>query len=180
MTCENGCTEDREVFSVCAGAALYRRSCLSEVGGFDERFFAYLEDVDFGLRARIAGYHFHYIAEAEILHHGHASGLKKASYVRLVARNRLLMFFKNIPAKLLWRNMHKFLYGQWYFMLVYRHPLAYLRGVLEALILLPRSRSECKVLWENSKITADALETLITPTKKMKPIRTALLEWCRN
>ena len=176
VTGENGFTEDIEVFSVCAGAALYRRSCLDAVGGFDERFFAYLEDVDFGLRARILGYRSEYVASAQILHHGHASGLKKASYVRLVARNRILLFFKNIPANLLWRNVHRLLYGQWYFMLVYRHPLAYLRGVIEALILLPRSRCECKALWERSKLTPDALEKLIIATKDIKPIRTALLD----
>src|SRR4051794_1267507 len=39
-----------EVFSACAGAALYRRTALEAAGGFDERLFAYLEDVDLGLR----------------------------------------------------------------------------------------------------------------------------------
>ncbi|TML25690.1 MAG: glycosyltransferase family 2 protein [Actinobacteria bacterium] len=45
-----------EVFSACAGAALYRRSALVDVGGFDERLFIYLEDVDLGLRLRLAGW----------------------------------------------------------------------------------------------------------------------------
>src|SRR5664280_2197517 len=45
-----------EVFSPCAAAALYRRNALESVGGFDEDFFCYLEDVDLGFRLRLAGY----------------------------------------------------------------------------------------------------------------------------
>jgi len=35
-----------EVFGACAGAALYRREMLDEIGLFDEDFFMYMEDVD--------------------------------------------------------------------------------------------------------------------------------------
>jgi len=45
-----------EVFSPCAGAALYRHSALREIGGFDENYFCYVEDVDLGFRLRLAGY----------------------------------------------------------------------------------------------------------------------------
>jgi GT2 family glycosyltransferase len=45
-----------EVFSACAGAALYRRDAVLAVGGFDERLFIYLEDVELGLRLRLAGH----------------------------------------------------------------------------------------------------------------------------
>ena len=38
------------MFGACAGAALYRRDAVLAVGGFDERYFAYLEDVDLALR----------------------------------------------------------------------------------------------------------------------------------
>ena len=48
--------EVSEVFSSCAGAALYRKDLLEELGGFDSEFFAYMEDVDLGYRARINGY----------------------------------------------------------------------------------------------------------------------------
>ena len=48
--------EPGEVFAACAGAALYRRGAVLDVGGFDERFFLYLEDVDLGLRLRLAGW----------------------------------------------------------------------------------------------------------------------------
>ena len=48
--------EPGEVFGACAGAALYRRDAVLGVGGFDERYFAYLEDVDLALRLRLAGW----------------------------------------------------------------------------------------------------------------------------
>ena len=45
----------RKVFSNCGGAVLYRKDYLERTGLFDEAHFAYLEDVDLGYRARIAG-----------------------------------------------------------------------------------------------------------------------------
>ena len=48
--------EPGEVFSACAGAALYRRAAVLGAGGFDERLGMYLEDVELGLRLRLAGW----------------------------------------------------------------------------------------------------------------------------
>ena len=42
--------EKREIFSSCAGAALYRKSVLEEIGLFDDNFFAYVEDIDLAYR----------------------------------------------------------------------------------------------------------------------------------
>ena len=163
-----------EVFSICAGAAIYRRACLEDTGYFDERFFAYLEDVDIGMRARIRGWSFIYEPKARILHHGHASGLKKAGYVRLVARNRLMLFFKNIPASMLLRNLPKIIYGQFYFMLVYRHPIAFIAGITAALAHLPRLRRECHRLWKDAKISRQEFSREILPSCTMPPIRRIL------
>ena len=49
-------TKQKRIFSACGGAALYRKSILDEIGGFDENFFAYFEDVDLSWRANNAGY----------------------------------------------------------------------------------------------------------------------------
>ena len=62
-----------EVFGACAGAALYRRAPALELGGFDERFFLYLEDVDLALRLRLAGWTCVY-EPAVALHAGEGSG----------------------------------------------------------------------------------------------------------
>src|SRR5436190_24280141 len=57
-----------EVFSACAGAALYRRAALYDVGPFDEDFFAYLEDVDWGLRSQLRGFTSRYVPGAVAYH----------------------------------------------------------------------------------------------------------------
>ena len=49
-------SEVKEIFSSCAGAAMYNKRVLSEIGLFDDNFFAYMEDVDLALRAKINGY----------------------------------------------------------------------------------------------------------------------------
>src|SRR5204862_350597 len=50
----------RFVLSACGGAALYRRTALEEVGRFDASFFAYLEDMDWGVRAQLLGWRCRY------------------------------------------------------------------------------------------------------------------------
>ena len=52
----DACDEEREIFASCAGAAIYRREVFEEIGMFDEKHFAYLEDIDIGYRSKIYGY----------------------------------------------------------------------------------------------------------------------------
>lgn len=87
------------VFAACAGAAIYRREIFVEIGYFDEMHFAYLEDIDVGYRAKIAGYYNRYCPTAVIYHVGSAtSGSKYNSFkVRLAARNNVYLNYKNMP-----------------------------------------------------------------------------------
>ena len=96
-----------EVFSSCAGAAIYRRSILDKIGYFDEHFFAYMEDVDICYRAKIHGYKNIYCADAQIYHIGSAtSGSKYNSFkVRLAARNNVYVPYKNMPILQLLMNI---------------------------------------------------------------------------
>ena len=92
-------TAEREIFSACAGAALYRKNILDEIGYFDENFFAYMEDVDISYRARIKGYKCVYCPEAVVYHFG--SGTSGSRYnefkIRLAARNNVYVPYKNMP-----------------------------------------------------------------------------------
>lgn len=92
-------TKSEEVFSACAGAALYRKSVFEEIGYFDENFFAYMEDVDISYRARIYGYENRYCAAAKIHHIGSAtSGSRYNAFkVRLAAQNNIYVPYKNMP-----------------------------------------------------------------------------------
>src|SRR5258708_1314684 len=86
-------------------AAMYRRGMLDQIGGFDEDFFAYADDAELGLRARIAGWSCLYIPTA-VFRHPRAStlGVRAARRVELIERNRVLLAAKLFPWSLLWLN----------------------------------------------------------------------------
>ncbi len=94
------------VFSACAGAAIYRRKVFDEIGLFDEMHFAYLEDIDVGYRAKIAGYYNRYCPDAVVYHVGSGtSGSKYNAFkVRLAARNNVYLNYKNMPTLQLMAN----------------------------------------------------------------------------
>ena len=86
-------------------AALYRRTMLDEIGGFDEKFFAYGEDAELGLRARIAGWRCLYTPHALVWHERAATlGLASVRRVALIEQNRILLAVKHFPLRLLWLN----------------------------------------------------------------------------
>lgn len=94
---------DGEPFSVCAAAALYRCEAWRAVGGFDETFFCYCEDVDLGFRLRLAGWRSAQVAAAVVHHVGGASSGKRSDFaVYHGARNRLWTFVKNMPGLWFW------------------------------------------------------------------------------
>lgn len=94
--------EVREIFSSCAGAALYKKSLLEKLGMFDDNFFAYMEDVDLAIRSKINGYHNLLCPQAIVYHVGSAtSGSRYNEFkVRLAARNNVWVVYKNIPIPL--------------------------------------------------------------------------------
>jgi len=138
--------ERREVFGVCGAACLLRRDAFEAVGGYDEAYFAFYEDVDLNVRARAAGWRFEYVPEAVAWHAGAASWQASferpgADNARLVARNRLATQVKFMPLAAapriaavecgaLWRAARG------------RRFVATLRGKLAALRWLPRLLGE--------------------------------------
>ena len=94
--------EPEEVFGPCAAAALYRREALEEVGGFDESFFCYFEDVDLAFRLRLAGHRCLYVPDAVVHHVGSATQRPASDFsVYHGHRNLVWTFVKNMPAPLL-------------------------------------------------------------------------------
>jgi N-acetylglucosaminyl-diphospho-decaprenol L-rhamnosyltransferase len=92
----------REVFGVCGAACLLRRELFDDLGGYDESYFSFYEDVDLNVRARIAGRRFELVPEAVVWHVGNAAwseGFERpgAENARLVARNRLSTQVKFLP-----------------------------------------------------------------------------------
>jgi GT2 family glycosyltransferase len=92
-----------EVFAPCAAAALYRREAFEAVGGFDERYFCYFEDVDLGFRLRLRGFRTLYVPEAGVRHVSSAIGGYRSDFaVYHGERNMVWTFVKDMPGGLFW------------------------------------------------------------------------------
>lgn len=132
----------RTVFAASGGASLYRAGMLREVGLFDERFFAYFEDVDLSFRARLDGWEVRYAPKAVVRHHiggtssriddygkeseagsrsestpddGHTRPSAFARYHSV--KNFAYLYTKNMPGRLYWKYLPLF-WASWAMMLV--------------------------------------------------------------
>lgn len=125
-----------EVFGACAGAALYRRSVLVALGGFDERYFAYLEDVDLALRLRLAGWRCRY--EPAVARHAGAgsSGQLPGGHHLLVTRNSIVLVCRWFPARWLPYVLYRQLGWAWH-ALRERRLRVHLRALAAAVPMLP-------------------------------------------
>lgn len=92
---------DAEVFAPCAAAALYRREAFDAIGGFDERYFCYFEDVDLGFRLRLQGGRALYVHDAVVRHVSSAvAGYRSDFAVYHGERNAVWTFVKDMPGAL--------------------------------------------------------------------------------
>ncbi|MCW5980000.1 MAG: glycosyltransferase family 2 protein [Bryobacteraceae bacterium] len=160
-------------------AAMYRRAMLDQIGGFDEDFFAYADDAELGLRARIAGWTCLYVPEAVVRHHrGATLGLLSTRRLELIERNRVLLAAKLFPWSLLWLNgayytarigaglwaaarnkgelrRHEGMRGKW------RVALALAKGDLEAMRLLPRMLRKRRQIERIRKLSPSQIRQLL-------------------
>lgn len=91
--------ESYEITAACAGAAIYRKSVFEQIGYFDEAHFAYLEDVDVGIRSKLYGYKNLYEPKARVYHVGSgASGSRYNEFkIKNSSRNSIYIIRKNFP-----------------------------------------------------------------------------------
>ena len=144
-----------EIFSSCAGAAMYKKSLLGEIGFFDDNFFAYMEDVDLALRSRIYGYRNLLCPQAIVYHIGSAtSGSRYNEFkVKLAARNNVWVVYKNFPIPFKILNFIFLFFGfliKYLFFLKKGFGSIYLSGIREGL----RTRNQIdkvKFEWKNTK-----------------------------
>lgn len=160
-------------------ACMYRKAMLDEIGGFDEDFFAYADDAELGLRARIAGWSCLYMPRAVVRHHrGSTLGRQNPARLTLIERNRVLLAAKLFPGSLLWRNGVYFLArlaaGAWAAALNrgeisrFSSPraklsaaLALLKGDLQALKLLPRMFAKRRQLRPLRRLSPSQVKSLL-------------------
>lgn len=157
-----------EVFSACGGAALYRRAALDEVGPFDEAFFAQMEDVDWGLRARLLGYGCRYVPGAIAYHKGSASmrgeGRPDPWFWGLAVRNCIWMWAKGYPGGALARHAHLLIAHELaglYFAIREHMLRAQLAAWRDALRGLPRVLRQRREIQSSRRIGRAELERVI-------------------
>jgi GT2 family glycosyltransferase len=148
-------TESGEVFSACAAAALYLRDDFIKVGGFDEDYFSYHEDVDLSFRLRLAGGRCLYVPQAVVYHVGSASTSKGSDFAFYHGhRNLVWTYFKDMPSPLFWFYL----------------PLHMLMNIYLSAVFLLREK---RVVILKSKIDAfRALPVMLRKRKHVQQMRT--------
>ena len=143
----------KNVFTACAGAAIYRKKIFDEIGVFDVKHFAYLEDLDVGYRARIQGYRNVFCPTAIVWHIGSAtSGSRYNDFkVSISARNNVYLIYKNMPLLQVIMNICPLLLGtlvKYLTFVKWGFGDSYKRGLKEGL----KTKKECKKVpfrWKN-------------------------------
>jgi GT2 family glycosyltransferase len=145
-----------DVFAACAGAALYRRAALEDVGGFDERLVLYYEDVDLGLRLRLRGWGCVYAPAAVARHAGGGSSSElPRSPGWWVERNALLLVAKAFPAR--WLPLVAYRQAGWAWHARREGRLReHLDGARAALPLVPAMLRERRALRARSRVPIEA------------------------
>ena len=150
---------NKEIFGVCAGASLYRSEMLKQIGLFDKDFFAYYEDVDLALRAKLSGWKSMYVYES-IVYHCHSLTLGNDSPIKacLLVRNKYFYIIKNMPlthvcrflkiqTKSICRNISLLIMGK------VADRKTFLKGTFCALINVPMMLIKRKIIRSSRKIS---------------------------
>ena len=153
--------------SACGAAMLVRRDTFMQVGGFDPRFYAYLEDVDLCWRLRLLGYGIIYEPSARVAHYfsgTHKSKDVDAHKLYLSHRNLLRAIIKNCRSSLIWalRNylLFAFIVTAGDCILDPVRALALLKAILWNLLCFPDTYARRLLI--QSSATTDDLQILAT------------------
>lgn len=159
--------EERYILGACGGAAMYKRSMFDDIGLFDEDYFAYLEDVDLGLRAQSAGYKCLYVPKAKIYHLG--CGTTGSGYsplvVSLSAQNNLNTIVKNIPLPMLFKFLPHILFWQAYYLAVVvvrgGQLIPWIKGTFKAILMLPKMLKKRREINKKRRVSNQYMESII-------------------
>ncbi len=157
----------RAVFGACGGGAAYRRTAWQQTGGFDQRFWMYLEDVDLAWRLHLLGWQVVFAPEARLYHHLSASGGGVLSSY-YTGRNTIWTIVKDYPGPLLRRHFGDILRAQariaWDALRAWRGQAARarLRGQLAGLLTLPRVLTWRRATQAGRRVPLEDLARLLT------------------
>jgi hypothetical protein len=164
----NNFAEQKYVFGACAGAALYRREMLEQIGFLDTDFFLLYEDTDLNFRAQLAGWKVLYVPTAVVHHKVRSSiGVMSDTAVYYSLRNSELVRIKNVSFGVFLRCFPEFILGVisefLYFAVKHKRFRLYIKAKRDALKMLPRMWEKRKIIMKTKKVTDRYLLSLMTP-----------------
>lgn len=156
------------IFGACAGAALYRRRMIEEIGFLDADFFLIHEDTDLNLRAHLYGWRVFYTPDAMVYHKVRLTiGNMSDTAIYYTLRNSEFVRIKNIPfgvfQKCLIEFFIKAILEFIYFGVKQRKFSLYFRAKMDALKMLPKMLEKRRVIMRNRKADKTDLLGLMTP-----------------
>jgi GT2 family glycosyltransferase len=152
------------VFGACAGAAIYRKRMLDDIGLFDEDFFLLYEDVDLSFRAQLSGYKCLYVPDAIVYHQASSSiGNDTPISVYYSHRNLEWVYIHNMPGKLIKKTiLNHLIYNiaSFSFFVARGRGTDFIRAKWHALKGLKRALAKRKHIQKNRKVTDDYIWNL--------------------
>ncbi len=173
---DDGFNNEAYVFGACAGAALYRRSMLDEIGFLDEDFFLIHEDTDLNWRAQLSGWKVLYVPSAVVYHKVRSTiGQMSDVAVYYTVRNSEFVRIKNMPCRVLLRCLPSFLAGMLtefvLFGIRHRRPVLYMKAKRDVLRLLPIMLRKRKEILKKRKVSDEYVISLMTSVWERKFLR---------
>ena len=157
--------QERRVLSACAAAGVYPREAFTAAGGFDEDFFAYMEDVDLDFRLQLLGYPCWYLPKAVVRHAGSGSTSPRSDLVIFYGhRNLVWTFVKDMPGWLFWMMiLPHLLVNLLYLIVALFLPMrkAMYRAKREALKGLPKAWKKRKEVQSQRKVSVGTIAGLL-------------------
>ncbi|HEX5456741.1 MAG TPA: glycosyltransferase family 2 protein [Candidatus Saccharimonadales bacterium] len=161
--------EPGNVFGASGGASLYRCSALKEIGLFDERFFAYYEDVDISFRTQLAGWRVYYQPKAVAYHRLSGTSSKLGNFAHFHSnKNFYFLYLKNMPGRLFIKFLPLFLYQALRSAassIIHLRILSYLKALFFVIVYLPAVLLARRKIQKSRKVSVDYIESLLYHSK---------------
>jgi GT2 family glycosyltransferase len=172
------------VFGACAGAALYRKRMIEEIGFLDKDFFLIHEDTDLNFRAQLAGWKVCYVPTAIVYHKVRSSiGLMSDMAVYYTLRNSEFVRIKNVPLGVFIRCFPEFIIGIVtefvYFAIMHKHFRLYLKAKIDAIRMLPKMLKKREAVLKNRKVSNKYLLNIMTPVWQKDFLLTKIKKFLR-
>ena len=177
--------ERKYIFGACAGAALYRKKMIEEIGFLDEDFFLIHEDTDLNFRAQLYGWKVLYVPTA-IVYHKVRSSIGKNSRLAIyyTLRNKELLRIKNLPLQIFIRCFAEFIIEMvtefLYFAIKHGQILLYIEGKKDALRIFKKMRKKRAEIMKNKKVSYKYMLSIMTPIWQENFLRSKIKKFIQD